>query len=150
VSGIPREREWDAVVTMTSPVPGDRLVFLYPWPELVVPEQGDAGNVVAWAIQALDRVIEPPYRAEAIRKEGDAWAVGALRVEVAELPADIEGDELVLTVNEAGERELLVDGRPSLTGIEGLMWLAAERFESFVLRARRIQGAFWEIEIDPL
>ncbi|HEY3106094.1 MAG TPA: hypothetical protein VGJ49_04775 [Gaiellaceae bacterium] len=150
MSGIPREREWDAVVTMTSPASGDRLVFLYPWPELVLPEEGDAGNVVAWAIQALDRVIEPPYRAEAIRKEEDTWAVGALRVEVAELPADIDGDDLVLTVTEAGERELLVDGRPSLVGIDGLIWLVGDRFESFVVRAHHIEGSFWEIEIDPL
>jgi hypothetical protein len=85
-----------------------------------------------------------------VRKRDDTWAVGAIAVQVAELPADIEGDELVLTVTQDGEREFLVDGRPSLVGIDGLMWLVGDKYETYVLRARRVEDAFWELAIDPL
>ena len=97
-----------------------------------------------------DLAIDPPYRALAVRRAGDTWAVGAVAIEVAELPADIEGEELMLTVNEQGEREFSVDGRASLFEIESLAALAAGRHAAFVLRARRLQNDLWELTIDAL
>lgn len=78
------------------------------------------------------------------------WAIGAVAIEVAELPADVEGDDLMLTVTEAGERELLVDGRPALAGLPAIERLATGRHEAYVLRANRLEGALWEVSIDPL
>jgi hypothetical protein len=72
-----------------------------------------------------------------------------VRIEVAELPADQEGEEIVLTVS-AGEAELLVDGRPGVAGVDALTRLAAGRHESYVLRANRLEGTLWELAIDPL
>jgi hypothetical protein len=102
------------------------------------------------AARALENEIDRPYRALAVRREGDIWAVGAIAIEVVELPADTDGEELMLTVTEDGERALEVDGRPSLEGLEALERAAAGRFESFVLRASRLDGRLWEIGIDPL
>ena len=99
---------------------------------------------------ALGTDVETPYRAIAVRKHGDTWAVGAVAIEVADIPADVEGDELMLTVTEGGERELLVDGRPALAGLRALERLAGGRFETYVLRAKRLQGSLWEVLIDPL
>ncbi len=135
---------------MVCPVAGTRQAFLYPWHGFARTEEGDAGEAVGCAIRALADVIEPPYRAAAVRQVEDTWAVGACAVEVAELPADIDGEELLLTVTEDRERELRVDGRPSLVGIEGLVRVAARRDDAFVLRARRVAGAFWELTVDPL
>jgi hypothetical protein len=96
-----------------------------------------------------DLGLEPPYRAVARWRGGHAWAVGAVAIEVAELPADTEGKELMLTVNEQGERELFVDGRPSRGG-EPLAALGVGRHEAFVVRACRLRGTVWEVRIDPL
>jgi hypothetical protein len=102
------------------------------------------------AARALEGELDTPYRALAVRREGDAWAVGAVAIEVAELPADTEGDELLLTVTEEGERALEVDGRPSLEGIEPIERAAGGRYDAYVLRASRLDERLWEIGIDPL
>ena len=113
-------------------------------------EAGDAPDVVECAERALVAEIEPPYRATAVRQQGDTWGVGAVAIEVADLPADVEGDELMLTVTEQGERELRVDGRPLVADLRALERLAAGRHEAYVLRAGRLQGTLWEVLIDPL
>jgi hypothetical protein len=102
------------------------------------------------AARALETELDRPYRAVAVRREGDAWAVGAVAIEVVELPADTEGEELMLTVTHEGERALEVDGRPTLAGIETLERAAGARFEAYVLRATRLRDRLWEIGIDPL
>jgi hypothetical protein len=113
-------------------------------------EAGDAPDVVECAERALGAEVEPPYRATAVRRQGDTWAVGAVAIEVADLPADVEGEELMLTVTEEGERELRVDGRPVVADLRALERLAAGRHEAYVLRAARLQGTLWEVLIDPL
>jgi hypothetical protein len=102
------------------------------------------------AASAVDAEIEAPYRATAVRRHGDTWAVGAVAIEVADLPADVEGEELMLTVTEQGERELVVDGRPAVAGVKALEQLARGRHRAYVLRAARLQGTLWEVLIDPL
>ena len=75
--------------------------------------------------------------------------MGAVAIEVAELPADQDGEELVLTLTD-GEAELQVDGERRVDGIDALMLLAGSRYDSFVLRAQRLDGRLWETAIDPL
>jgi hypothetical protein len=116
--------------------------------ERTIPERGEP-EAIPCLEAALEGLIDRPYRAVGFRREGDVWAVGALRIEVAELPADQEGEEIVLTVNE-GEAELLVDGRPIVAGVDALTRLAAGHHENYVLRANRLEGTLWELAIDPL
>jgi hypothetical protein len=85
-----------------------------------------------------------------VRREGDTWAVGAVAIEVVELPADTEGEELMLTVTQDGERALEVDGRPTLDGMDALERAAGGRFDAYVLRATRLDERLWQIGIDPL
>jgi hypothetical protein len=94
--------------------------------------------------------LDPPYRALAVRRDRDMWAVGAVAIEVAELPADTEGEELMLTVTEEGERALEVDGWPTVEGIDAVERAARGRFDAYVLRATRLEDRLWEIGIDPL
>jgi hypothetical protein len=102
------------------------------------------------AARALVGELDTPYRAVAVRREGDNWAVGAVAIEVVELPADTEGNELILTVTEEGERALEVDGRSTMEGVEALEQAAGDRFDAYVLRATRLDERLWEIGIDPL
>ena len=100
--------------------------------------------------RALGEALEPPYRAVGIRHEGSTWAVGGVRIEVAELPADIEGEELLLTVNQEGERALEIDGRPTAESIPALEDAVGGRFDAYFARATRLEPGLWEIGIDPL
>src|SRR6266498_1311274 len=61
-------------------------------------------NQVAEAIE-----LEPPFRAEAVRRSEAVWAVAARRIAVVRLEG-VEGEELELTLRD-GERTLLIDGR---------------------------------------
>ena len=99
---------------------------------------------------AIDGELETPYRAVGIRQEGSMWSVGAVSIEVAELPADTEGEELMLTVTQEGERALEIDGRPADVPVPGLDETAGGRYDAFVLRATRLEDRLWEIGLDPL
>ena len=150
IHGVHRPREWDAVVTAEAPdLAGDQVEFVVLADgSLLVDEEVDAGPLEPLAA-ALDGVLAPPYRAIGIRRGGETWAVGARRIEIAELPEDVAGDQIVLSVAQ-GERTLTVDGAAVFGGIPALERLGAERYESFVLRASRLDATLWEVSVSPL
>src|SRR5262249_34217174 len=95
---------------------------------------------------ALESQLRPPYRAEAVWRGGSSWGVAARRIEVVELPADLPGKEIVLSVAD-GERSLTVDGQPVRRRVPELEQLGAARAESFVVRAERLAELAWEVEV---
>jgi hypothetical protein len=149
ISGIPRNREWDAVATMRSNAEGDEAVFVLLNDGRLIPVHGSEAAMEP-AAQALEGELETPYRAVAVRRNADTWAVGAVGIEVIVLPADTEGNELMLTVTQEGERALEVDGRSTIEGIEALEQAVGGRYDAYVVRAKRLDDRLWEIGIDPL
>ena len=124
-------REWDVVTTVEAPtVDGDRAEFV------AVSARRARGRRRPDDVEPLaapvERELAPPYRAEAIRRDGNLWAVAARRIEVIELPG-LDGEELELTVH-GDERRLVVDGEPAFGSIPAL-----ERPEG-VTRAYRVDG----------
>jgi hypothetical protein len=105
---------------------------------------GDSAHPFA---RALAGSLEPPYRAVGVRR-GERWNVGAKGIRVAQLRG-VDGDELSLTVR-GDERMLEVDGRPTLFGLDLVERLAGGRFDSYVLRARRLEGDTWEVDVAAL
>ncbi len=147
IHGVHRAREWDAVVTVDAEgVKGDRARFVALADESLLIEEGDEVDPLA---DALEGVVPPPYRAEAVRRGETQWAVGIRRIAVVELPEDPGGDQLTLTVRD-GERTLLVDGASIFGSIPALEELGASRGESYVVEAHRLEGALWEIRVTPL
>jgi hypothetical protein len=141
IHGVHRVREWDIVTTAEAPdLGGERLEFVgISDTELIcVGAEGDIAPLSA----AVERGLARPYRAEAVRRGPARWAVAARRIEIVRLP-NVEGDELELS-SHAGERTLLVDGEPRFGSIPAL-----ER-EEHVVRARRIAGDVFEVDVDPL
>ena len=110
---------------------------------------GDDG-VLGCLAPAVSGALDPPYRAVGIRHEKSTWAVGAVGIEVIELPADTEGEELTLTVTQEGERALEIDGRPSAETIPALEQAVGDRYDAYFLQATRLEKELWEIGIDPL
>ena len=137
------------MTTARSDAPGEEAVFVLLDDGRLLPLHG-AREAMDSAARALEGELDTPYRALAVRREGDTWAVGAVAIEVAELPADTEGEELMLTVTQEGERALEVDGRPTLEGIEAVERAAGDRYDAYVLRAMRLDERLWEIGIDPM
>jgi hypothetical protein len=143
IHGLHRPRIWDAVVTAEAELPGERLSFVALPDELLV-EEGEDGDVSPLA-EAVEEEVEPPYRAEAVRRDGTTWAVGARRIVVRELTG-APGDELELTSRE-GETTLLIDGERSFGTVRELERL---RESDYVVRASRLDGDLFELRVDAL
>jgi hypothetical protein len=146
VHGVHRAREWDSVVTVEAEMAGDRARFVALPGDVLVVEEGEDVEPLA---DALDEVASVPYRAEAVRRGERQWAVGLRRIQVVELQDDPGGDELMLSLRD-GERSVLVDGAPVFGSIPALEQLGAAKGESYVVEARRLEGALWEVRVTPL
>ena len=145
IHGVHRQREWDAVATVAVPeLDGPEARFVALPDGTLITETEDLD--VAPLADVLEASVQPPYRAEAVRRPDGLWAVAARRIDVAEVPEEIDGDELVLT-RQGGERALEVEGAPAFGGVPTLERL----FEGDgVVTARRLDGALWEIGVTPL
>jgi hypothetical protein len=150
IHGIPRPREWDAVVTADVPeLRGDELRFVVLEDGTLLIEEGAEADDPTPLADALDGTLEAPYRAEARRRAGTTWAAGARRIEVVRLAEEVHGDELWLSEH-GGVREVRVDGEPSFGSVRSLERWAADRFESYALSATRLDGDLWEVSAAPL
>jgi hypothetical protein len=148
IHGIPREREWDGVASAEAPgLPGDEIEFVALADGSIVVDEDVPDGTVAPLADALS--LPPPYHAFALRQDADIWSVAAKRVQVVEVPEEVDGDEIQLVVSDEA-RTLFVDDMPSSASIPSLEAFAAEQFGSFVLRASRLDDLLWEVTVIPL
>ena len=150
ITGLSRQREWDAVATVESPgMPGDEVSFVsLPDGRLIV-EEGYAADIDALAT-ALARSLPSPFRAVAVRHE-DVWAVGGSSIDVVRLEPDPDGDDLELTWD--GETlALAADGIPvDVERAEALERVASERESGpYAARAQRLEDDLFEVLVLPL
>jgi len=149
IHGIPRRREWDSVATVEAPeLKGNAVAFdvLPDRSVLVDEEEGD--EELAPLADAIERELEPPYRAQAVRQSADLWAVAARSIEVVRLPRR-EGDAIELS-KRGDDRTLTVDGTREFGTVQELEAIASQRHDDYVVRAERLDGDWWEVQIDPL
>jgi hypothetical protein len=111
---------------------------------VVLPDGTVLGEPAQAALaDALD--LEPPYRAEAVRREGDLWAVAGRRIDVVRIGRPIEGDAIELSVVD-GVRTVMVDGLPTFGSVPEL-----ERPDaSYAVRAVRLTNDLWEVQASRL
>ena len=142
IHGVARPRRWDAVVAAQTDLEGGRAAFVaLPDGTLIVEDGPDDVQPLA---DAVETELQPPYRAEGVRRGEGIWAVAARRIEVAQL--DHDGEELQLTIRNC-ERTLLVDGEPGFGSVRELEELAEG---DAAIRATRIDGQDWEVRVDRL
>ena len=140
-------REWDATAVVRAPdLAGERVEFTtLPDGDVIVGEEAGDTDLSPLA-DAVERHIDPPYRAVAARQEGDLWAVGAKRIAAALIPFPA-GEKLELSWN-GSDAELRVDGEPSDAAIPPEL---AERGEAagacYFVEALRIDGDLWEVRV---
>lgn len=143
-------KEWDAAVAVAAPgLAGDRVEFTtVPNGDLIVSDEAGDADLSPLA-DAVESRVNPPYRAIATRQDGDLWAVGAKRIEVAQVPFP-QGDKL--EVSQHGDNgELRVDGEPSDAPIPTeLAQLGEAVGDNFYVEAQRIDGDQWEVRVTAL
>jgi hypothetical protein len=145
-----RPRRWDAVATTEAPgLEGDELEFTaLPDGTLLVDDDLPEGALSPLA-EAIEQSLPAPYRARAVRGEGELWGVAANRLDVVEVPEEIEGDTVSLAV-QGEQRTLLIDERPAWTDVATLEAHARGRHEEFVLHAERLDGDLWAVRVNAL
>jgi hypothetical protein len=149
IHGVPRARRWDAVVTAVAPgLRVDALHFVVLADATVIVEEDAPDGSVAPLADAVEAVLATPYRAEAVRRDGDRFGVGARAITVVSEPG-IEGEEAELVVAD-GQRSLTVDGRSHVARAPALQAAGERVGESYVVRANRIDGDVSEVEATPL
>jgi hypothetical protein len=148
VHGLARRREWDAVATVrAADIPGDELAFdVLPDRTVLVEEEAGEESLAPLA-DAVERELQPPYRARAVRQGPELWAVAARAIQVVRLPEQ-EGDRIELTVRN-GERSLVVDSAREFGSIPELEALGAGKAD-YTVRAERLDENWWEVKVDPL
>ena len=138
IHGVPRAREWDAVASARAPgLTGDRVHFVSLRDGTILVDEDVPDGAVFPLADAIETVLQPPYRAVAVRGEAEVWSIGADETEVIDLP-QLEGDELEAAVGPG-------DYPPS-----ELSPLEVRYPEGFVVRGRRLEGTLWEVDVTPL
>lgn len=148
ITGLARQREWDAVATAEGEGrSGDELEVVVLPDGRVLVERGPDGLEPAFVAAALHDSLEPPYRAVAVRRP-ELWAIGAVAIEVARLDPDPSGDELALTW-EGETLSLIRDGLPAdPSSASALEALANARVDGrYAAHATRLAGGLWEISV---
>ena len=151
ITGLARQREWDAVATTEGPgEPGDEVAYVVLPGGRVLVESAPPGFEPGFLAAALGDQLDPPYRAIAVRRP-ELWAIGAVAIEIAQLDPDPRGDDLALTWD--GETLTLhADGLPAdPSAAEALEALATARVDGpYAAHAQRLDGDAWELSILPL
>jgi hypothetical protein len=149
IHGVPRTRRWDAVATATaSSLRGDTVHFVALPDGTIVVEEDEPDDAVGPLADAAESGVPPPYRAEAVRRGPETWAVGASRIQVAEVPG-LGGEEAELAVTRDGHI-LRIDGRTTLGRAPALERAGEAVGAEYVVRATRLDGELWELEASPI
>jgi hypothetical protein len=148
IHGVPRPRRWDAVASAEAPdLRGDDVHFVALSNGDLVVDEEEPDDTVRVLAEAVEEAIEPPYRAEAVRRDGDVWAIAARRIQVAEF--ETAGDEIELVVS-GGERTVSVDGERGFGSVPELEHIGEGLGPTYVVRARRLDDRLWEVEANVL
>lgn len=151
ITGLPRQREWDAVVTVDAPgVEGDESTFVVLADGRIVLEDAPPAFDAAPLAGALVGALDAPYRAVA-RRRPELWAVGACAIDVDRLVPDPDGDDLELTWN-GSTHALLVDGLPADPArARALERIATSRERGpYAAHAHRLRDDLFELLVLPL
>ena len=148
VTGVPRGRTWDAVVSAHAPdLTGESVTFTALEDGTLLVDQDVPDGSLAPVADAIEEMRKPPYRAAAARTDADVWTAVAEAVRIVEL-RDVEADEIDLTVVE-GERTLTVGSEVTIRALPALDALAEEH-DSVALHAERVDGALFAVDVFPL
>jgi hypothetical protein len=149
IHGVPRARRWDTVASAEAPaLKGDTVHFVSLADGTLVVDEDEPDGALASLADAVEQAIPPPYRAEAVRKGPETWAVAASRITIAQIPG-LTGEQAELTSTREG-RVLRIDGRTTMGSSRELERLGETEGTEYVVLAKRLDGELWEVEATAL
>jgi hypothetical protein len=127
--------------------------------EAVVAVAGAPQEIVERLAAVLDRELERPYTAQAVRRGPSEWMVGGRRTHASLISLALPANNAVeVIVAPDGERTAVLDGEAVAGLVEPVVDLALReleqrgrlRFQAFVARADRVDDDRWQLTVDPL
>ena len=92
IHGVPRARRWDAVVAAHAPeLHGDTVHFVALGDGSLVVDEDQPDDALTPLADALETRLAPPYRAEAVRRDGSLWGVAGRRIALVREPGARRG-----------------------------------------------------------
>jgi hypothetical protein len=146
VTGVARPRgEWEVVTSAVAPeLPGEEVMLVALEDGTLVVDADVPDGAAGPLADAVERYLEPPYRAAGLRKEAGVWAVAAARVRLLEL-SSVEGEAFELS--RIGEGfTFAVDGVASLAPLE-VRRVLEEIDGDVAVTAERVDGRTWIAEV---
>lgn len=148
VHGVERAREWDATVTVEEPgIEADAARFVALPDGALLVEEGPDSSLRPLA-DAVEQELKPPYRARAVRQEGDLWAVQARRIEVLDLPG-LRAETIDVTRTAEG-RTVSIDDERGFGSLPQLEEVGERAGPEYAVHAERLDGDLWEVRASPL
>jgi len=136
-------------VNATAPSVGGEIVhFVALEAEPLLIEEDEPEAAIAPLAAAAAAAVLPPYRAEAVRQQGERWAVAVSRISVAHVPG-LAGEAAELVAGRDG-LSLHIDGRPRFDAVPTLERAGETQGREYVVRASRLVGDLWEVEASAL
>jgi hypothetical protein len=147
--GESAEEARGVVVSLLAPdVAGDYAVFVALPERLIIVEEQEGDSNLGVLADAVEKRLQAPYRARALRVDGQRFVVVASEIETVELPG-LDGEELVVFALPDGQRTAVLDGvRYELASPEAESIL--EESAPCLLRLENVDESVWEVSIDLL
>ena len=143
------EEPHGVVVSLLAPdVAGDYAVFVALPERLIIVEEQEGDSDLGVLADAIEKRLQAPYRARALRVDERRFVVVAGEIETIELPG-LGGEELVVFALPDGQRTAVLDGaRYELASAEVESIL--EESAPCLLRLENVDESVWELSLDLL
>jgi hypothetical protein len=143
------EESSGVVVSLLAPeVAGDYAIFVALPERLLIVEEQEGDSDLSVLADAIEKRLQAPYRARALRVDERRFVVVASEIETVELPG-LDGEELVVFALPDGQRTAVLDGGShQLTSpeVEAIL----EESAPCLLRLENVDESVWEVSIDLL
>lgn len=143
------EESHGVVVSLLAPdIAGDYAVFVALPERLIIVEEQEGDSDLGALADAVEKRLQAPYRARALRVDERRLVVVASEIETIELPG-LDGEELVVFALPDGQRTAVLDGaryeleRPDVESI-------LEESAPCLLRLENVDESVWELSLDLL
>jgi hypothetical protein len=137
------------VVSLLAPdVAGDYAVFVALPERLIIVEEQEGDSDLGVLADVVEKRLQAPYRARALRVDGQRFVVVAGEIETVEL-SGLDGEELVVFALPDGQRTAVLDGaRYELASpeVEAIL----EESAPCLLRLENVDDSVWEVSVDLL
>jgi len=143
------EESRGVVVSLIAPeITGDYAVFVALPERLIIVEEQEGDSDLGTLADAIEKRLQAPYRARALRVDERRFVVVAGQIETVELPG-LDGEELVVFALPDGQRTAVLDGASyqlASAEVEAIL----DESAPCLLRLENVDEAVWEISLELL